>query len=245
MLRHRREVDGSWVGSLDGYAVEPARTHVVFLPGLGTMGYLVPLMRALAGRGVDCSLLDLPGFSHRTRRACPPTIDGIAQVAAGWVRRHVRAPDLVVAGHSTGAQAALRAAVRAQEHGTVSSVVLAGLTMAPTQRQLLTLAATAPWAYRRDSPRELQGVPDFARGALDLLRMVRSGIADRPEQHVARLTCPLTLTAGAQDAFAPRWWLDVVASGASRSPRVRVALLPGSHNNPYTHPAEVAELLVT
>jgi len=152
MLRHRREVDGSWVGSLDGYALEPARTHVVFLPGLGTMGYLVPLMRALAGRGVDCSLLDLPGFSHRTRRACPPTIDGIAQVAAGWVRRHVRAPDLVVAGHSTGAQAALRAAVRAQEHGTVSSVVLAGLTMAPTQRHLLTLAATAPWASAGTHP---------------------------------------------------------------------------------------------
>jgi len=244
VVENRREVGASLVASLDAYAAVPARTHVVLIPGLGTTGYLVPLVRAVASRGLDCSLLDLPGFSRRTGRASPPTIDGIAQVAAAWVRRYARCPNLVLAGHSTGAQAALRAAVVAQEHRPLSGVLLAGLTMAPTQRDLLTLVATSPWAYRRDSPRELKGVPDFARGGMDLVRMLLSGIADRPERTVASLRCPLTVTAGRQDSFAPRWWLDVVASGASRSPSVGVVLLPGSHNNPYTHPAAVADLVV-
>jgi hypothetical protein len=40
-----------------------------------------------------------------------------------------------------------------------------------------------------------------------------------------------------------RRWLDALASGATRSPSVRVARLPGSHNNPYTHPRTLAEVV--
>ena len=58
-----------------------------------------------------------------------------------------------------------------------------------------------------------------------------------------RLSVPLVLTAGRGDAFAPQWWLEVLACGATRSPAVTVERLGGSHNNPYTHAAALAGLI--
>ena len=58
-----------------------------------------------------------------------------------------------------------------------------------------------------------------------------------------RLSVPLVLTAGDDDAFAPQWWLEVLACGATRSPAVTVERLGGSHNNPYTHAAALAGLI--
>jgi alpha-beta hydrolase superfamily lysophospholipase len=54
---------------------------------------------------------------------------------------------------------------------------------------------------------------------------------------------PLILTAGEADTYAPREWLDRLALAAG-STNVGVRLLPGSHNNPYTHPEELAEVVL-
>jgi hypothetical protein len=86
-------------------------------------------------------------------------------------------------------------------------------------------------------------LPEVLRARLRLLTLVRSAIADRPERHVGALRTPLRLTAGRADSFAPAWWLEVLAGGATRSPSVQVARLPGSHNNPYTHPRTLAEVV--
>lgn len=110
---------------------------------------------------------------------------------------------VVVFGHSTGAQAALRAALLVQDVRPLAAVVLAGPTVAPTQRRLDLLALAAAGAYRHDSPRELVALPEVLRARLRLLSMVRSAMADPPERHVAALTAPLLLTAGRSDTFAP------------------------------------------
>lgn len=53
----------------------------------------------------------------------------------------------------------------------------------------------------------------------------------------------LALTAGEHDAYAPLPWLATLAAAAGRSPRVRTVVAPGSHNNLYTHPHEVTEVI--
>ena len=150
---------------------------------------------------------------------------------------------MVLLGHSTGAQAALQAALLVQDHRRLDAVVLAGPTVAPTQRRLDLLALASAAAYRRDSPRELVVLPEVLRARLRLLTLLRSAISDRPERAVPRLSVPLVLTAGRSDAFAPQWWLEVLAGGATRSPAVTVERLGGSHNNPYTHADELAGLI--
>jgi pimeloyl-ACP methyl ester carboxylesterase len=217
--------------------------HVLVVPGLGLLGYLGPLMRALGRRGMGATLLDVPGHDRRSRRVIAATVPSIAAATAEAVVARAAGERLVLLGHSTGAQAALQTALMVQDTRRLDAVVLAGPTVAPTQRRLDLLAMAAPAAYRRDSPRELVVLPEVLRARLRLLTLLRSAIADRPERAAPRLSVPLVLTAGASDAFAPPWWLEVLAGAAIRSPAVLVERLGGSHNNPYTHADELAGLI--
>jgi pimeloyl-ACP methyl ester carboxylesterase len=67
---------------------------------------------------------------------------------------------------------------------------------------------------------------------------------DRPEDIVAGLRAPLTVTAGRNDAFAPQWWLEALAARAVRASAARMKVLPGSHNNPYTQPTRFAAVVL-
>jgi pimeloyl-ACP methyl ester carboxylesterase len=217
--------------------------HVLVVPGLGLLSYLDPLLRALGQSGLRATLLDVPGHGRRSRRVTAATVPGIAAATAEAVMARPAGERLVLLGHSTGAQAALRAALLVQDRRRLDAVVLAGPTVAPTQRRLDLLALASAAAYRRDSPRELVVLPEVLRARLRLLTLLRSAISDRPERAVPWLSAPLVLTAGRSDAFAPQWWLEVLASGATRSPAVTVERLGGSHNNPYTHGDELAGLI--
>jgi fermentation-respiration switch protein FrsA (DUF1100 family) len=151
---------------------------------------------------------------------------------------------VLVAGHSTGASAALTAALALHASGRRVALLLAGPVFTPAQRRLPVLLAAAPTAYRRDSPRQLAGgFGDLARGRSGVLRIIRSGMRDDVERRVARLAAPLALVAGRADTFAPRWWLDRLAAAATASPSVAVHVVPGSHNMPYTFPAELADVV--
>lgn len=244
--RHRgglqEQVAELWHTSVRSLAVGDGPPSVVLLPGLGLLGYLTPTVEALARRGVRCTLLDLPGFGSSRLLASRPSIASIAETAAAWVVSSGGGPVTLV-GHSTGAQAALRAAISLQDSGLVSSLVLAGPTVAPSQRSVGQLVVQAPAAYRQDSLRELRVVPDIARGRLDVLRMLRSACRDTPERTVRDLRVPLLLTAGRADAFATQEWLHELAAAAIGSPWVRVVRLPGSHNNPYTHPGPLSGVI--
>lgn len=245
-MRARRDRIGSrTVRSLVVAPPEKALAHVVIVPGLGALGYLLPTISAVAARRARCTLLDLPGFGSDAPLSVEPTVPGIAEGVAQWILEAADGLPLVLAGHSTGAQAALRAALLLQHRCHVSRLVLAGPTVAPSQRSLVRLAATAPRAYRRDSPRELVSMPDYLRAGRHLLTMLRDCVADRPEQAIASLRVPLVLTAGRQDAFAPLHWLRTLATAAVAAPAVTTVQLPGSHNNPYTFPERVAQLLLT
>ena len=231
---------------------EPARTpHVVVVPGLGALRYLVPLVREFARRGHRVTLLDLPGFGRRDGLGCLPTIQAIAEATAWWCANLEDGDQPVLFGHSTGAQAALRAAVRLQEdERPPAALVLAGPTIAPNQRSLPRLLGVprffgaTPILRRRDSPAELGVLGDCHRGGRDVLTLLRSALADRPERTVRELTVPLVVTAGRHDAFAPAGWL-VALTHAAPSRSTRVVRLPGSHNNPFTHTVALATVVET
>jgi pimeloyl-ACP methyl ester carboxylesterase len=185
-------------------------------------------------------VLDALAWRGRGRRATP-TVAGLAEATAAWLQRREVHP-LVVVGHSTGSQVALEAVLRAQRTRGDLALVMAGPTFQPDQRSLRGLVPTALTAYRKDTPRELVVLRDVARVRTDLVRIVQSARQHRVEDRVAGLQVPLTVTAGEADSFAPPSWLDLLARRAGAPSRAVV--LPGSHNNLFTHPAEFGALVL-
>ena len=208
---------------------------VVVLPGLGLPAYVRPLERGLARRGVACAVLDLPGFGSRSGRVCAPHVTTMGQVAADWVAGLDRRRRVVVLGHSTGAQAALGTALAIQRSHPDAALVMCGPTFHPAHRTLRGLARATSTAYLHDSPKEVVVVPALLRGNVDVARLVRSGVRDRPEDRIIGLDLQVLLTAGRHDTYAPASWLETLAARATRSPQVTTAVLDGSHNNLYTH----------
>jgi pimeloyl-ACP methyl ester carboxylesterase len=215
---------------------------VVILPGLGLPFYTLPTARSLSARGLDCEVLDLPGFGSARPRPTRPNIHAIGLSAAGWVRARAADRPVVVVGHSTGSQAALTAALALAGERRRYSLVMAGPTFPPGQRRFLPLAAVTPFAYRDDRPRELDPA-EVRRGRTSIVEMLHCGMRDAPERRIAGLRAPLTVTSGFHDAFAPASWIDTLATSAVSAERTRTSLLGGSHNNLFTHPDELADLI--
>lgn len=216
---------------------------VVILPGLGLPFYTRPTARTVAARGLKCTVLDLPGFGSSRPRPTRPTVHAIGMTAARWIELQAPHRPVLVLGHSTGAQAALTAALALSARRRDVALVMAGPTFTPDQRRLVRLAAAVPRAYRHDRPDEVDPA-ELYRGRTGIVAMLHSGLHDAIEQRIPDLRLPLTLTAGVDDAFAPVDWLDLLARSARQAPSVRTSLLNGSHNNLFTHPEEVAELVV-
>lgn len=217
--------------------------HVVVVPGLGAVGYLHRFAAAVRARGARCTVLDLPGL-RRGSLVCDPTVQGLGAAAAEHVLG-LGGERLVLLGHSTGAQAALDATLRLEPFRHLDGLVLVGPTVAPTQRSLPRLAARACVAYRRDSLRELVVAAELARAPQAVFQLVRSAVADRPEVAISRVRTAVTVTAGGADTLAPRWWRELLVAQAVRAAARRDVELPGSHNNPFTHPDELADVALS
>ena len=224
-------------------SVGAADPLVVILPGLGLPFYTLPTARSIVQRGLDCEVLDLPGFGSANPRATRPNIHAIGLSAAGWVRARAADRPVVVLGHSTGSQAALTAALALAGERSSYARVMAGPTFAPAQRRLVPLAAATPFAYRDDGPREVDPA-EIRNGRMGIVEMLHSGMRDAPEQRIAGLRAPLTVTSGFHDSYTPTTWLDTLTTSAVAAASTRTSLLGGSHNNLFTHPDELADLVV-
>lgn len=220
----------------------PSDALVVLVPGLGLLKYALPTAHALARRGLSTRLLDLPGFGLATPNSTRPNIHAIGLMAAAWVRQQAASRPVVLIGHSTGSQAALTGALAAQEFHDDLALVMAGPTFVPAQRRIPRLLLAALTAYRDDTPRQLRA-SEIARGWHGVPEILLSGLDDAVDERLPRLRVPLHLTSGEHDSFAPADWLARLADVASGSPWVRTTTLPGSHNNLYTHPDAVADVI--
>lgn len=228
---------GRPVRSVSAGPARDGRSDLVLVPGLGALGYLAPLVRACSAR-TRIQLLDVPGFGHRSTAGCSAALDDVAATVAAWLRQVPVAPVLLV-GHSTGAQAALRAALDVPE--LVAGLVLAGPTFPPAARRFRPLAARVVRTLPHERLGELPAVlPDYVRGARRMPQLLTSAMADRPEDCVARWSGALLVLRGRHDALCPLAWAHDLAA---RAPRGRCVTVPGAHNFPFTDPAPAAEAL--
>jgi pimeloyl-ACP methyl ester carboxylesterase len=234
-----RVVAGRPVRSLVLGVPRPGVPELVVVPGLGALGYLRPTLRACT-EWTRVTLVDLPGFgAWRTAflRADLPTV---ADVLARWLTDVPRTHVLLL-GHSTGAQAALRAAVA--NPSAVSSLVLAGATFPPDARTVLGAARRAARTLPAERLAELPAVlPEYVRGAPRLPQLLRSSLADTPESHAPRLAVPLLVLRGASDELCPQPWAEHLAALAQHG---RTATVPGGHNHVFTFPAETSRAVWT
>ncbi|MFI9008049.1 alpha/beta fold hydrolase [Actinosynnema sp. NPDC053489] len=222
-MPYRVRRDGG-VRSLEA-GVDRAGSPVVVVPGLGVLGHLVDTLVA-SGDRARSFLLDVPGFGHRPPRPCAPEVGAVADAVEGWLDLVLGDERVVLAGHSTGAQAALRVAARRPDR--VGALVLMGPTFPPEQRRLPGLVRGCLADLCHEPPVLLPvAAPYYARGGVrGLSRFVRSAQRDEPEQVIRDVRCPTLLVRGERDAFAPRSWLDRLAAAA---PDARQVVVPGAH----------------
>ncbi len=206
---------------------------LVVVPGLGALGYLTPALEACGG-WTAAGLLDLPGYGSVDTARSPSTLAAVASAVAGWLRVAAPGPVLLL-GHSTGAQAALRAALAVPER--VAGLVLAGPTFPPQARTWGALAIRVARTARHERFAEVPAVwPEYVRSHGRFLSLLRSGMADRPEDAVTGVTCPLLVLRGEHDAVSPGEWAQRLAGSGGRC-----LTLPGAHNFPFTHPDATSE----
>lgn len=67
------------------------------VPGLGALGYLLPLVRACAG-WTRVHLLDVPGFGDRRTARLPADVDSVSRTVAAWLTEVAQRPVLLLEG---------------------------------------------------------------------------------------------------------------------------------------------------
>lgn len=211
--------------------------EVVVVPGLGALGYLVPMVHACAA-WTRVTLLDLPGFGHPTTAPLPADLATVARALTAWLHEVVDAP-VVLLGHSTGAQSALRATVAAPD--AVAQLVLAGATFPPRARTAGALLRGAARTLVHEQPAQAAAVaPYYLRGRGRLSELLRSALADHPEEALDAVQPPVLVLRGQRDRLCPQDWARELAA---RTPGGRLVVLPAAHNFPWTFPVETSRLL--
>ncbi|TXK40722.1 alpha/beta fold hydrolase [Nonomuraea sp. C10] len=211
---------------------------VVLLPGLGAVGYMKDTLAGCAS-WAHAFLLDVPGFGHRPPRPCAAEVPAVAEAVGDWLEAVPDGP-VVLAGHSSGAQVALR--VAAAHPARVRSLVLLGPTFPPRQRTLRRMARP----FLRTVVREPLSVlpvtlPYYLRGGpAEVLRCVRSAQSDFPEYLIGKISCPVLVVRGARDHMCPKAWADGLAITA---PLGRSVTVPGAHVFPFQHGGMTASLI--
>jgi pimeloyl-ACP methyl ester carboxylesterase len=206
--------------------------EVVVLPGLGAPGYLAPWVREIA-RWTRATVLDLPGWRWGRPMACSPTVAGIGAAAAQWLTEQDRR-GIVLLGHSTGAQAAVRTALVVPDR--LVGVVLAGPTFDPAARRIPMLLRRAVSTLAHERPGEIPAVlPSYLHsGGYGVLRQLLDALRDHPEDRVGQLRAPVLTVTGERDGFAPPAWARHLAELAAG----RCAVLPGAHNACFPFPVQ-------
>jgi pimeloyl-ACP methyl ester carboxylesterase len=211
--------------------------ELVLVSGLGALGYVLPTVSACAS-WTRVTLLDLPGFGSARTAGLPADLAAVAAAADGWLEQEPTGP-VVLLGHSTGAQVVLRAAV--QRPAAVRLLVLGGMTFDPAARSPAVLARRVRETVVHEHPGEVAAVlPYYLRGARGLPALLRSALADRPEDRIAAVRSPVLVLRGQHDALCPADWARSLAAGTQDG---RALQLPGAHNVPYTHPALLSSVL--
>ncbi|HEU4658278.1 MAG TPA: alpha/beta hydrolase [Capillimicrobium sp.] len=203
--------------------------------------YFLPLGAQLAAAGLPVVVPDLPGFGHSDRPASAPSPAALADavVAAARACGHER---VALVGNSFGAQVAVEAARRHPD--AVARLALLGPTVDPATRPLARLFVR----WLRNAPDEHpSSVALMARDLVDIgarraAAMVREMVADRIEERLPDVACPVLVVRGARDRVAsPAWCARVLRLAGGRGEVVELS--GGAHMAHYARAIEMAAAL--
>jgi pimeloyl-ACP methyl ester carboxylesterase len=226
------------VSRMPGPAVEGP--VFVLVHGIGVSSrYFRPLAIELAKRG-SVFLIDLPGYGSAPDPRTEVDLCGHADALASFVRS-LAVPEVVIVGHSMGAQVAVSLAQR--HPGLASRLVLIGPTIEPGRRT----AAQAIGRLLVDVTREPVTVNTivftdyvFRAGAPYTIRQLPLVLDDRLENRIAGLGMPALVVRGTRDPIVSSAWARLLAERAQGE----VVEVPGPHVVMYTAPERVAAAIL-
>jgi pimeloyl-ACP methyl ester carboxylesterase len=193
---------------------------------------------------LDAIALDLPGFGSAPPPAAPwGTADYAAAIAPVFAEM---SSSVVVLGHSFGGRVALHLATRWPER--VRALVLTGVPLMPppgAPRRPPAAFRLARALHRRgllsetriEAARQRHGSADY-RAAQGVMRQVLvATIAERYDDQLAAIRCPVSLIWGDDDSVAP---LSVAEAVSGRLIQATLTVLPGAgHLTPLSVPHEL------
>jgi pimeloyl-ACP methyl ester carboxylesterase len=221
------------LGRMRGRSVgrpRPGVPEVVLVQGLAVADYLLPGLAAF-GEWTRAHLIELPGLGGSGEPPHELTVEEYGRAVADWLTARRLGP-VVLAGHSSGTQVAAEAAAG---NPGVAGVVLASPTFDPAVRALPRLVLRWLLDGRREAPGLIQSQrPEWGRaGRRRLLHLMRVHRAYVVEEPVVRLTVPLLVIRGRDDALSTRKWGRQLAALVPDGEYVEVA---GAHAFPWRDP---------
>jgi pimeloyl-ACP methyl ester carboxylesterase len=222
--------------------------EVVLVQGLAVADYLLPGLAAFS-EWTRAHLIELPGLGGSGEPPHELTVAEYGRAVADWLTARRLGP-VVLTGHSSGTQVAAEAAAG---NADVAGVVLASPTFDPAARALPRLVIRWLLDGRREAPGLIVSQrPEWTRaGPRRLVHLVRAHRAYVIEEPLARLSMPLLVIRGRDDALStPKWGANsplCTRRGVRRSrrrPRLPVAgpaRLVGA-GTPLRHPTHLTRL---
>jgi pimeloyl-ACP methyl ester carboxylesterase len=212
--------------------------ELVLVQGFAAAEYLMPALSTLAG-WTCAHLLELPGYGNDDDPAQGVTVPLHGAAVADWLI-DAAVGRVVLAGHSTGSQAAARAAQHAP--GLIAGLVLASPTFDPALRSLPRLLRH----WRADRRHEEPGLMRLLRkerrraGIRRLWRAVHAHLDDHLEEVVPELAMPVLVLRGEHDTMVSEESADGLAASARDG---RLLRMPGAHTFVWNAPAAWSEPL--
>jgi pimeloyl-ACP methyl ester carboxylesterase len=214
-----------------------ALPEVVLLPGLGNLSY-VDKWVAKSSVWTKITVLDLPGWRHGGASSCTPTVEGIASAATRWLKNNDKR-DLILLGHSSGAQSAIRVAVEVPER--LTGLILAGPVCTPDARSFIRALRRLLPTLKYESRDELRtlALTVHGSGLRPMAHLVRSSLRDEPEAYVVKVRVPAVVFTGQHDGLASPEWSQSLA----KLMRAPCLIHAGAHNGCFVHPDEIDQTL--
>lgn len=214
---------------------------VVLLHGLGMSSRsMSALLRALGAR-TRALAPDLPGYGLSPKpRAGMLGIDELARTVLAWMDE-VELTEVVLVGHSLGAQVAGEVALQAPER--VRRLVLIAPTGDPARRSVGQLALRLAQDARLEPPSLLLlAVGDYLRaGPGQMVTLMSRAIRRAVEQLHVTVDVPLLVVRGERDPVVRQQWCESIVAGTSGS---RLVVVPGAaHGIAFSAPPELVEVL--
>lgn len=212
-------------------------TDVVFLPGMAVHRYL-RRTQDLVARQARAHLVHLPGTGQAPDAPWPAGLAEDVTATLDWLSANPAAGPLVLVGHSYGCQVAGR--IAAAVPNQVTALVLASPTIDPAYRswpRLVTRFALESAATPARLGR-MQLSEQRRAGPRRMLAIVRSMLADDPEEALARVHVPTTVVRGEHDRLCTERWARRLADRPGGS---FVSVEGGMHAFPYDRPEALAE----